>query len=122
MPYCFESFRYLDLMAVGTFGILSAQDSWWLLKINSNCFTSNPSFIKLPSPDTVSQPQVLTDYTGVYRQTSMSFHDGLNRTHAFESMDTQIEMDTFDPRMEHRFRKIEQQMPALKRRISDAEP
>jgi hypothetical protein len=53
---------------------------------------------------------------------SMSFRDGSNGRHASESMDTQIEMNTFDARVEHRFPKIEQQMPALKRRISDAEP
>jgi hypothetical protein len=53
---------------------------------------------------------------------SMSTGDGMNGTHASESMDTQIEMDTFDARMEHRFRMIEQQMPPLKRCISDVEP
>jgi 3-mercaptopyruvate sulfurtransferase SseA len=52
----------------------------------------------------------------------MSSQNGTNRTHASDSLDTQIEMDTFDARMEHRFRKLEQQMPPLKRCISDVEP
>jgi hypothetical protein len=53
----------------------------------------------------------------------MNHRNGSNRSHASDSMDPEKDAtDALDSRMENRLRKIESQMPALKRRRSDAGP